>query len=88
MAGMRHWLIHTVIFLLAQVVFASAGYSWPWQVLTGQAEVSTILRTVDGAAWSSNASRIWAIVWVIDTVISVGSLAMARQRSNTGGAAS
>lgn len=66
---MKHWMIHTVVFAAAQVVFAVIGYSWPWEVLTGNESFSTILTGAsDSSIPVANPSRIWTIVWLVDTV--------------------
>lgn len=81
---MKHWLLHTAIFLIAQIVFFSFGYSWPWEVLTGRAPLNSIFSSIEGQLWTANTSRIWSIVWLADLVISLFSLGRKpAQRSET-----
>lgn len=68
---MKHWLIHSAVFLAAQIGFAVLGFSWPWEVLSGRLPVSTIFSSLDGQLWTANTSRIWSIVWLADTGISL-----------------
>lgn len=71
---MKRWLLHSVIFLIGQLVFFSFGYSWPWEVLTGRAPLNSIFSSIEGQLWTANTSRIWSIVWLADLVISLFSL--------------
>lgn len=72
--NMKHWLIHTAVFVFAQIIFVALGFSWPWEVLTGQLPVNSIFDTVQGQLWTANVSRVWTIVWLADTAYSLGSL--------------
>ncbi|WP_199921786.1 hypothetical protein [Psychromicrobium lacuslunae] len=71
---MKHWLLHTAIFLIAQLIFFALGYSWPWEVLSGRTPLNSIFSSIDGQLWTANTSRIWSIVWLIDSVITLFSL--------------
>ncbi|WP_114597553.1 hypothetical protein [Renibacterium salmoninarum] len=72
---MKHWLIHAAVFILAQVVFILLGFSWPWEVLSGRQPASSVFSSIDGQLWTANTSRIWTIVWLVDTIVSLGSRA-------------
>lgn len=62
--------VHVGIYLLAQVVFAFFGASWPWEVITGDTSVTTILTwNSEGTQvqrWIGSVSRIWTIVVLVD----------------------
>ncbi len=64
--------VHVGIYLLAQVVFAFFGASWPWEVITGGTSPATILTwNSDGTQvqrWIGSVSRIWTIVVLVDIV--------------------
>ncbi|WP_339392654.1 MFS transporter [Brevibacterium metallidurans] len=64
--------VHVGIYLLAQVVFAFFGASWPWEVITGSTSPATILTwNSEGTQvqrWIGSASRIWTIVVLVDIV--------------------
>lgn len=70
--------IHIGIYLLAQAVFAVVAQSWPWEVITGGTEVTTILswkaEGTDLQRWLASISRIWTIVVIADVVWSALSL--------------
>ena len=68
---MKPWLIHTVVFFAAQIVFAIIGFSWPWEVLNGRLPVNSVFASIDDQLWVANTSRIWSIVWLADTGISL-----------------
>lgn len=76
--GIRTTVIHIGIYLLAQAIFALVAQSWPWEVITGGTEVTTILSwTAEGTdlqRWIGAISRIWTIVVIVDIVWSALSL--------------
>ncbi|WGW13479.1 MFS transporter [Saxibacter everestensis] len=71
---MRNWLIHTAIFVIAQIVFASTAVSWPWEVLQGNLPPTSILSSSgeNPGIWP-HTSRIWTIVWIVDTIWTLAS---------------
>ncbi|MGW0517160.1 MFS transporter [Crossiella sp. NPDC003009] len=74
------WAGHAVIFVVAQVVLAIIGYSWPYEA---------IFNGPHPAEWWWNSSghlllnlgRIWCAVFVVDTVWSVGRVLVYRLRN-------
>jgi DHA1 family multidrug resistance protein-like MFS transporter len=78
---LRNWATHVVVFALAQGALAAAGYSWPVEALFGEPhDVGWYLNS--SGHWLLNAGRIWTVVFMIDTVWSLGRFAL-RRRSET-----
>ena len=85
--------IHIGIYLLAQAIFAVVAQSWPWEVITGGTEVTTILswnaEGTDLQRWVGSISRIWTIVVIVDIVwsaLSLGRRTGADERNDAGNA--
>lgn len=64
MNKMRWWFAHLAIFAVGQVLLLVAGASWPAAFLNGSVPDPLTLLS-DPAMWIS---RIWCIVFVVDTV--------------------
>ncbi|MDG4827828.1 hypothetical protein O7627_00750 [Solwaraspora sp. WMMD1047] len=64
----RRWLAHLALYLVAQVVLALLGHSWPYAALTGQLTWEEIVTGNMGGGWPLQASRIWTFVIVADTI--------------------
>ena len=86
---LRNVGIHIGIFLIAQVFFALAAQSWPWEVVTSGTEVSTLLswnaEGNDVQRWMGSASRIWTIIVIADivwTALSLGRMRRAEDRAD------
>ncbi|MGO1056621.1 MFS transporter [Crossiella sp. CA198] len=74
------WAGHAVIFLVAQVVLAVIGYSWPYEALFNGPHPAEWYWNSSGHLLL-NIGRIWCAVFVIDTIYSVGRYAIFRLRN-------
>lgn len=69
-AGIKgRWMIRGAVFVAGQVMFVALGYSWLAALVSGR---FTALKAVNGdigdAPWQMGASRIWLIVFVVDSI--------------------
>ncbi|KZB87299.1 MFS transporter [Amycolatopsis regifaucium] len=75
---LRNWAAHAVLYVLAQTALAMAGYSWPVEAVFGGAHTAEWYWNSSGH-WLLNLGRIWTFVFVIDTVWSLGRVALKKR---------
>lgn len=77
-------VIHAVVYLLAQFFFASVSQSWPWEVISGNVEVTTLFTWnapgTDFQRWMGAISRIWTFVFIVDTAFKIFRMANPKER--------
>lgn len=77
MNKMKWWIGHLAIFVAAQVILLIAGQSWPAAFLASEVPESLTFAAAP-AMWIS---RLWCVVFAIDTVWFWGKLALARRET-------
>lgn len=74
---LRSWGVHAAVYVVAQIVLAVAGHSWPVETVLSWPHEAEWFWNSSGH-WLLNAGRIWTIVLVLDTVWSFGRAAFMR----------
>ncbi|MEU6645250.1 MFS transporter [Saccharomonospora sp. NPDC046836] len=78
--GIRNWTLHLVLFVAGQAVLAVLGFGWPVEAIFGGPHEAGWFWNSSGH-WLLNASRIWCVIFVIDTMWTWGAhLLRARSR--------
>lgn len=75
---LQAWGVHAAVYVVAQVALGVAGYSWPVETVLGWPHEAEWFWNSSGH-WLLNADRIWTIVFVLDTVWSLGRAAFGRR---------
>ncbi|WP_027659451.1 MFS transporter [Salinispora fenicalii] len=77
----RRWTVRSAVFIAGQVAFAALGHSWLAAVASGR---YTLLEALNGdlgdASWQLGASRIWLIIFLVDSIWTWARLLRSRRR--------
>ncbi|MFJ8913084.1 MFS transporter [Amycolatopsis sp. NPDC102389] len=73
------WAGHAVIYVVAQIALAIAGYSWPVEAVFGGPHDASWFWNSSGH-WLLNIGRIWTAIFLLDTVWSLGKVFLTRRR--------
>lgn len=76
---LQSWGVHAAVYVLAQIALGIAGYSWPVETVLGWPHEAEWFWNSSGH-WLVNAGRIWTLIFVIDTVWSLGRAVWLRGR--------
>jgi len=73
------WAGHAVIYVVAQIGLAFAGYSWPVEAVFGGPHDGAWFWNSSGH-WLLNLGRIWTAIFILDTIWSLGKVFLIRRR--------
>ncbi len=65
----RRWTVRAAVFIAGQVAFAALGHSWLAAVASGRFTLwEAVNGDLGGAPWQLGASRIWLIIFLVDSI--------------------
>ncbi|SFP46037.1 hypothetical protein SAMN05421810_102651 [Amycolatopsis arida] len=76
--NVRNWVGHCVLFVVGQGALAVFGYSWPVEAVFGGPHEAEWIWNSSGH-WLLNVSRVWTLIWLVDTVWTWGAVLLTRR---------